>query len=672
MLPWKKARISYRRLPWQMDCDPCLEWAFKAHRDYLKGIGVQENDQEAFLKDEITVVLLGATQQGKSSLALRLLGAEPEQIPRLDEALSARDRMVGKSCTRATTILRATGRDDYEKKLDRIEEQVRQNATDANHELHLELPLVGGKTTRIRRVVDLVGLESGTDSEERQKLAREQTQKWLRIADLKVVVVRASSITDIVVGKYSYAYDAELRELFGYWHVNPHTSFIAVTHAWEDTRAFQVEGEELAHLLEGGYLPEEIHRRTEEYLRNVLRRELEKAATQQEFPDVSLLPLCLAHEINLVDSKERLMYEATEISLERLRKRITEEQPLMFRLKSAFDHPRKIEWEIQRDVEKLEKEQARLQRERQKHSEKKHEEDQKLSENTEEVKAEESSLEAAHGLPGQLAVHVLNSLHGCSLSLPRIEGLRKHQGGFLEPHKTNMKKHLLYLWDTALQDAVTDALDAIRKWSQSNEKPDSMRVPVELRSVVSSPKIRDSLQKQLRSLELTLDQLDSLLPERWHKDDGWPAARLKLRDRFKSKLNSNEDRIVSALKRIFEGSHGYKDYLSQTEKRLSLYQENSKNEQVEIEQLSKKREKFIRDLEIEIAPIETELEQKRRALMTARRYKHILSDHYESYWNSRVSVLNMEATPDEDMIELLCELDHSANCFKELTAVQGL
>ena len=655
-----------------MNCDPCLEWAFKAHRDYLRGIGVEEEDQEAFLRDEITVVLLGATQQGKSSLALRLLGAEPEQIPKLDAALSGRERKIGQSCTRATTILRATGRDDFDNKLDRTAEQVRRNATDVNHELHLELPLDGGKETRIRRVVDLVGLESRTDSEEAQKLAREQTQKWLRVADLKVVVVRASSITDIVVSEYKDAFDAELKELFGYWHVNPHTSFIAVTFAWEGTSAFQHAGEELAHLLEGDYPPEDIHRRTEEYLRDALRRELEKATAQQEFPDVTLLPLCLAPTIDHEDSQELLKYEATELSLARLRERITEEQPLMFRLKSAFDHPRKIEWEIQRDVEKLEKEQERLQREKEEHAQKVYQEDQKLSENTEEVQTEESNLEAAQELPGKLAVRVRKSLFDCSLNLPSITELREHQyENFWKTTQTNMKMHIQYLWNAALQGVASDVLDAVRKWSQSNVTPETNMVPAELRPVVSFPKIRNILQKQLRSLELTLDQLKLLLPDRWHKDDGWPAARLKLRDRFKINLSSTEDRLVTAIKGILENSQEYRQYMQRLEEHISLFKDNSKNDQVKVAQEREGREQSIREMEIKIAPIKAELVQNRRALTTAKRYRQILSDHYESYWNERVSMLNGGDTPAEEMIELVCELDHSANCFKELTAVPG-
>jgi len=655
-----------------MDYNPCLEWAYKAHRDYLKGIGVEEEDQEAFLKDEVTVVLLGATQQGKSSLALRLLGAEPDQIPVLDEALSGRDRIVGRSCTRATTILQATGCDDLEKKLDRIAEKVRRNETDANNELHLELPLDGGRTTGIKRVVDLVGLESRTDTEEEQKLAREQTKKWLRIADLKVVVVRASSITDIVIGRYSYAYNTELKELFGYWHVNPHTSFIAITFAWEDTSAYQNAGQELADLLEGSFPPEEIHKRTERFMRDVLRMEFEKETTQETLPEkISLLPLCLASNINLEDCKERLKYEATEISLELIRKRITEEQPLMFRLKSAFDHPRKIEWEIKRDLERLEKKQALLKKEMDEHINEISMEDEKLNLNCDEIQDAESNLQTIQELPERLAICLRNSLCNCDISLPSIEGLREHKGGFLDPHKSNMKKHIMYLWHATLQRTFSKILDSIRDLIESSAVSESDSIPAELRSVLKSNRMRNVMQQQLLYLELSIDQLEMLLPERWHKDDGWPAAQRKLTGLFKRGLNSIEDDLVTQAKNTLEDSQAYAACLQERKRCLRLFQSDSNIEQTEIEQMRLKREESIRNLEAEIAPIENEIEKNRGALNTARRYRHILSDHYHIYWDDRVSALNSETTPTEARIEILCELAQSTVFFKELTAVHS-
>ncbi len=651
-----------------MQNDPSLEWASRALKEYLQGSGIPEHDLDAFVKDEISVVLMGATQQGKTSLALRLLGAEPYQITELDTALAGGVKKVGRSSTRSTSILRAVGSENYSERLNRLTKQVLNDETNEKDELLLELPLDGGEGTRITQVIDLVGLESGTETPEKKRLAREQAKKWLQRADLKVIVVRASSITDVVIGDYSYAYNEELKNLFGYWYVNPDTSFIAVTFAWNDTKEELFKGERLSNMLKKAS-PEDVQNQTKQRLQEVLRTEFSKENSNQKFPNVSILPFSLPSQINMENPIELKKFKATEVSLECLRIRVTKEIPLMFKLKSAFAHPKKIEVDIRRQIDRLEKKQEHFDELSVIHRQKVTEEKCDIKQSHDDESMVRAELKAMSNSPILVSKCIRRTIENSAwTALPSIKQLRENfpnPKGRIWSNQGAMKDGIRTIWQSHFDNIRSRLITTLRQLG------DDVRsgFPKELRPVLASQKIRNVIKTGTQlyiSLFADNSELERIIPDNWHKNEGWSIAREALRTFCSSCTDEMAKNINQSVLNIVTRDKTFIAFSDQAKDRSELYGKRTLIRKNEIQQSHSRRESRIKSLESEVKSHEIELKELRGKLQNAMGYKDLLSNNYKRYWNERVEEINSTSSGLRK-VELLGEMHASTVLFEEIT-----
>lgn len=573
--------------------------------------------------------------------------------------------MVGRSSTRSTSILRAVGSENYSKKLNRLTKQVLDDETNEKDELWLELPLDGGEGTRITQVIDLVGLESGTETPEKKRLAREQAKKWLQRADLKVIVVRASAITDIVPD--SYAYNEELKDLFGYWCINSDTSFIAVTFAWEDTKEELFKGKRLSNMLKKAS-PEDVQIQTIQRLQEVLRAEFTKGNTNQEFPNVTILPFSLPQQINMEDPIELKKFKATEVSLESLRIRVTKEIPLMFKLKSAFTHPKKIEGDIRREIKRLENKQEHVDDLSAIHQQKVIEEKYEIEQSNDDESEIRAKLKALSSCPTLIVKCIERTIsNSARLNLPNIDQLRKRYQPrtIFYSHQGAMKDGIRDIWQLHFDGIRSSLTTALRKLGDD----DKSGFPKDLRSVLTSQKLRNMFKSRVQlyiSLFEDNNELDRIIPRNWHKNEGWLIARGKLREFCSSCAYEMVKDIKQDSSNIITKDQTFLTLLNKIRERSELYEKRTSVRNNEIQLSHLQRESEIKLLDSEVKLHENELKELRRNLQNAMGYKDILSYHYKRYWNERVEEINSTGC-DLRKVELLGEIHASTELFEEIT-----
>jgi len=651
-----------------MKIEPCLGWAQESLTDYLKQSGLPEDELEYFEKDEITVALMGATQQGKTSLALRLLGATPSQIPDLDRALGGNSE-VGRSRTRSTTILTAVGSDHYEKRLEEIARVILENEKNPAHELNIELPLDGGGNANITRVIDLVGLESRSETESGKALAELQTRKWLQRADLKLVVVRASAITSIVESKDTRfcSYRSDLRDLYGYWRVDPLTSFIGITFAWGDTKCEVIGG--LAHkefLAKAS--PSELQRETSKHLLKVLAEEFTKETELDDvsFPEVSVLPFSLPPEVDMTDPIQKKIFNATELSLNEIRSRVSEQKPLVFKLKSAFSHPRKLELDLAAKLARMEemKEQYGLMEKSW---------DQKISTESaaiEKLKGEVKILEDSEkklsklkeGVEKAVKESILDALDNRIVGLPDIEGLREGKSWFRRQRL--MREEILRILASCHETIRFSVTQCVGDFPNSNKSkfPSLLTNRVPFHSVAKDVSRCFEAQSKL----LTMELIEEMLPSRWHKDDGWGEAKSILDQLFALQIWKAKNEAIRVIRNRFltTGYFGVRKELSKKKelfsKGLKLHEKGLKDNQAD-------RDSSLKSAAEELLGIEVAIKEVKNKLNSAHAYKEILTSNYIKYWNKNIDTINAKSTNDLFRLEKIIELRDAANLFHELT-----
>jgi len=651
-----------------MKTESCLEWAQKSLSDYLKQSGLPEDEIEYFEKDEITVALMGATQQGKTSLALRLLGATPSQIPDLDRALGGNSE-VGRSRTRSTTILSAVGSDCYEERLEKITKVILENESNPAQELHIELPLDGGGKANITRVIDLVGLESRSETESGKALAKQETRKWLQRADLKLVVVRASAITSIIESKDTKfcSYRSDLRDLYGYWRVDPLTSFIGITFAWGDTKREVING--LAHeefLAKAD--PSELQRETSKHLLKVLTEEFRKENELEEisFPEVSVLPFSLPPDVDMTDPIQQKIFNATELSLDIIRSRVSKQKPLVFKLKSAFSHPRKFELDLATKLAKLEEMQAQYDSVANSWE---------LTINSErsaieKAKSEIKSLENNKKQLAKLMKAVVKAVEECIVDtldnrvcrFPDIETLR--QGGKIFGRKKWMREKILRMLThnhEIIRSSVTQCILDFPRYSKS-EFPHQISGRVPYHSIAEDV----SVCFQSRSDALTMEVIEEVLPNRWHKDDGWNDAETALSQMFAVQTWQAKNEAVRVIRYRFTKT-GYFGVSKELSKKKDLFAKGLELHEKELEEKESVRDSSLKSAADEIRRIQEAIEETKKKLSSAHGYKETITNNYLEYWNKTIMSINSKGADALLRLEKIVELRDAANLFQELT-----
>jgi len=651
-----------------MMTESCLEWAQKSLSDYLKQSGLPEDEIEYFEKDEITVALMGATQQGKTSLALRLLGATPSQIPALDRALGG-NSMVGRSRTRSTTILTAVGSDRYEERLERITKVILENESNPAQELHIELPLDGGGKANITRVIDLVGLESRSETESGKALAKQQTRKWLQRADLKLVVVRASAITSIIESKDTKfcSYRSDLRDLYGYWRVDPLTSFIGITFAWGDTKREVINGMAHEEFLATAN-PSELHRETSKHLLKVLTEEFRKENELDEisFPEVSVLPFSLPPDVDMTDPIQKKIFNATELSLENIRTRVSEQKPLVFKLKSAFSHPRKFEFYL---TTKL----ANLQGMQEQYDSLANSWELKISSESaaiQKAKSEMKSLENNKKQLAKLMKAVVKAVEECIVdtldnrvcSLPDIEGLR--QGKSFWTPKKSMREKILSILTLNHETVRSSVAQCILDFpvEKKSDFPHQISVRVPFHSIAEDV----SVCFQSRSDALTMEVIEEVLPSRWHKDDGWNEASTVLSQLFAYQVWEAKNEAVGVIRNRFTKT-GYFGVSRDLNKKKKLFSRGLELHEKELVEKEAERDSLLNTATEEIRGIQKAIQETEKKLSVAHGYKEMLTNNYIDYWNKAINSINTKEADALFRLETILELMDAASLFQELT-----
>ena len=308
------------------------DWACRALIRYSKLLGRKPRiDKE----NELTIVLIGKTQEGKTTLALRLLGANDDEAERLEPRLRG-GREYGQSATPIACVYKAISGElndvffrDIESKLKKA-----RNNRPANEDLIIQVPLKG---TYARKVVDLVGLEPRDNKE--SLYAVDESQRWLHEADLLIYVCGGDHIADLL------PHDHNMARIMRRWEINPESSVIAITMAFE-TDTSKKYFEAIAD-------PNDMFASVQNYYQGVIKNELDKRDKEKKVSSDQLpliLPLCLKSHVK---KKERIWKMATVKALETIKNAI-DDDPVRFKVRAELTYPIQLSNELERDMEELE------------------------------------------------------------------------------------------------------------------------------------------------------------------------------------------------------------------------------------------------------------------------------------------------------------------------------
>jgi hypothetical protein len=278
--------------------DP-LSWGRRALRE-ISSVESGSTSVEGCL-----IVLVGKSQVGKTTLAMRLLGASPKEAGALSGKLRG-GSLVGDSGTPSTSLYVATGRlrdpKAWENHLSGLEKQanrVRNGLTDRSVDSveTYNICVDGGLAASI---VDTEGLEPRNESERERSL--EAVKKWLNRADFALYVSSADLIQDLSPSNRSLdpAYDL-LRS-------SPRHCVVALTSAYELPT--------ISDCLADCGSPEELLEKATDHYRSVLLKDVFPGIEADAMPLVVPLSLkALEH-----DSKNKAKAaKATDLALEQVR-----------------------------------------------------------------------------------------------------------------------------------------------------------------------------------------------------------------------------------------------------------------------------------------------------------------------------------------------------------------
>ncbi len=308
------------------------EWAWKALVRLREDAQLPEPSS-----GELVAVLIGKAQVGKTSLALRLLGATRKEAALLSEALRGA-REIGESATPVPIVYERS--DEFmgniaKGTLERIRKEI-ENARrkmEEIAELPLKLPL-GNRNAIAAKVVDLVGLSAREETE--RKLALRRANEWLQRADLVIYVLRAEHIVDL-----SPQEGSELRPIMNKWRTRSGTSIFAITYAYETI--LEKDKDELENITDA----HELFKRCQEKHTRYLKEQLNWRDDDAKFPLV--LPLDLS-----TGQVDPIREQATELALGRIKK-ILVEKPVELRVRGGFSYSKELEEQIRSDGEELER-----------------------------------------------------------------------------------------------------------------------------------------------------------------------------------------------------------------------------------------------------------------------------------------------------------------------------
>jgi len=284
--------------------------------------------------DRISLALVGASQEGKTSVALRLLGVDSEWLPRVEHALRG-GREIGRSSTPVVTVYEASELPPSDEALEDLSSKIRDARKNRPEFLFLRVPAARGC---VARLVDLVGVEAADGEEE--EIARRRATEWLYQADVHVFVSGMDHISNLVK-----THDPSVARILHFWQVNADTSLVVLTKAYETGEAMKE--------LSGAEEPAVLLAAARDRCRRILSAELSRGRgspfPMERLPQI--LPVCLK---NSQEPHVVLAQKATMLALQDI-ERLAEKDPIRFRVRAGFSLPRVLLREL-REVEEEERE----------------------------------------------------------------------------------------------------------------------------------------------------------------------------------------------------------------------------------------------------------------------------------------------------------------------------
>jgi len=308
------------------------QWALLALERYRKDLNASILGINVDLSSkELIAVLIGKAQEGKTSLAIRLLGANDEEFAAIQQALRAHHK-IGCSATKVAMIYRASGEPLTERTIKQLKEKIKAAEKELPEILELALPLKGKV---FGTVIDLVGLEPRDDKELERALAL--TKKYLQIADVKIYVTRADHLANFS------DFDTRVSEIMNYWRLTPQHSIFVLTYAYE-----VIDG--IESIINEHENPKELLNRVRQHLKEEIAHQLQ--CREEELPPV--------FPVHLGPNKEKkIIKEATHIALDELRN-ILSSNPIEYRLIAGFEYPRRIKEKLDKLKEKYKSKKCKI------------------------------------------------------------------------------------------------------------------------------------------------------------------------------------------------------------------------------------------------------------------------------------------------------------------------
>lgn len=299
------------------------DWALAALEEFRLRVGHGDTLHKT---DQLTLALVGKSQVGKTSLALRLLGVSPKWISEIGTALRG-GRDHGKSATPVVTIYETSEERPSQKMLEAISNTVIEARSNSPKFIKLKIPAAKGC---VARVVDLVGVESANNHED--TLAQHSATEWLYQADVHVFVSRMDHISDLIK-----THDLDLARILHFWQVNPATSILVLTNAFETVEAIK----HFSKLNDPTDLLEAARKRCS----RLLLTELSNTKNGYSFREDQLpriAPVCLK---NPTKSQELASQKATEMALKSI-EQLANTDPIRFRVRAGFSLPKVLQKEL--------------------------------------------------------------------------------------------------------------------------------------------------------------------------------------------------------------------------------------------------------------------------------------------------------------------------------------
>ncbi len=248
----------------------------------------------------VNCILIGKSQEGKTRLALSLIGFRNKELDEVEKILRL-DNPIGRSSTKVISIYRLTDEVLSPVSLEKLKNSVKsalKNPKGRTVKIDIPRGHEDFKNSGLKEIIDFIGIDPRDDEEGRRAI--EMLEKYFYGSDIIIYVVRANHIQNLSENR-------GFSEVMDYWKVNPNNCVIVITYAYEQGDRGKLR-KELEHIRN----PNEAFNITKEYYEKQIRRQ---TGYNEKLP--LLLPVSLKY--TKLTEKE---IEATEIALKKLADKI--------------------------------------------------------------------------------------------------------------------------------------------------------------------------------------------------------------------------------------------------------------------------------------------------------------------------------------------------------------